>query len=55
MLPTDDSEGSLAGNAGVAGFIGDPVWRVYTEPTRNSYHQYVRSREKEQAKISTKL
>lgn len=29
MLPADDSEGSFAGNAGVAGFIGDPVWWVF--------------------------
>lgn len=29
MLPPDDGERSLASNAGVAGFIGDPVWRVF--------------------------
>lgn len=29
MLPADDGEGSLAGNAGAAGFIWDPVRRVF--------------------------
>lgn len=29
MLSADDSEGSFAGNAGVAGFIGHPVWRIF--------------------------
>lgn len=63
MLPTDDSERSLAGNAGVAGFIRHPVWRVCTEPTRNALtqsrpvtsHQYICCRGKEQADISAKL
>lgn len=35
MLPADDSEGSLTGNAGITGFIGHPVWRVY-RAIRNS-------------------
>lgn len=29
MFPADNSERSLAGNAGVAGFIRDPVRRVF--------------------------
>lgn len=39
MFPADNSERSLAGNAGVAGFIRDPVRRVCTEPKRNSKHK----------------
>lgn len=31
MLPADDGKGSLAGNAGAAGIIRDPIWRVCRE------------------------
>lgn len=34
MFPADDGEGSLAGNAGVAGFIWDPIWGVLREPVK---------------------
>lgn len=43
MLPADDSEGSLAGDAGVACIIRDPVWRVWTEP-RKGKKKYTNSR-----------
>lgn len=36
MLPADDGEGSLTGDAGVTGFVRDPVRRVYMEGTRDS-------------------
>ena len=36
MFPADDSEWSLAGNAGVAGFIRHPVRGIYTEPVTNN-------------------
>lgn len=62
MLSADDSERSLAGNAGVAGFIRYPVWWICTEPMRNSY-QHVNlspavstftAEKRQQANISTK-
>lgn len=62
MFPADNSEGSLTGNAGIAGFIGDPVGRVCTEPKRNCKHKadlspaecLLREGEKELADISKK-
>lgn len=54
MLPTDDGEGSLAGNAGAAGIIGDPVWRVCIErqhdmlSIQQNCHQLIVCREREE-------
>lgn len=31
VLPANDGEGSLAGDAGAAGVVRDPVWRVCSE------------------------
>lgn len=59
MLPADDSKWRLASYAGVTGFIGDPIWRIYTKPRdetklachQSQVHLLQRKREREQAAI----
>ena len=47
VLPADDGERGLAGDAGVAGLVWDPVWRVcggrgadFTTGAQESYSGY---------------